>query len=722
MSKQFALAGNPNCGKTTLFNELTGARQHVGNWPGVTVDKKSGETTFEGEVYTVIDLPGIYSLTAYTQEELVTRDYLLSKKTDCIINIINANVLERNLYLTVQFLELGVPLVLTLNMMDEVEKSGKKIDIAKLQNILELPVIPTVARTGKGKEQVIDAASKIDPNRAPLYVSYGADLDLALEKMEKIIEEHDFSFHNVPARWVCIKFLELDEHIIKNVRELNSPLADTLEKITRETSEHVQSTLNTLPDALIADYRYGFIASIIRDIVYYPETNKDRLAVTDKIDNILTHKLFGPLFMIAVIYALYYLTIYLGAIPMGWVESFFGLITDTVNNILPEGQLRSLIVDGIIGGVGGIVGFVPLIMLMFLCIAALEDSGYIARMAYMLDKIFRVFGLHGNSVLPFIVSGGIAGGCAVPGVMATRTLRSPKEKIATLLVAPYMNCGAKMPVFLMLTTAFFPQSAATLMLLITLFAWVAALLVARVLRSTIIKGESTPFVMELPPYRIPTLRGVLIHTWERSAEYLKKAGTIILGISILIWASLTYPGLSEEQIAPYTKQTAQLEIQLETAKVSTQTNMIAEIEIALTNVQNAKAEAALKNSVAGRFGTSIEGVTQLAGFDWRTNIALASGIAAKEVIVSTLGTAYSLGSTDPEDTGNLETQLKNDETFTKATALALITFVILYAPCFITVVAIARESSWKWASFSVIFNTILGFTLSVIVYQIAKLF
>jgi ferrous iron transport protein B len=372
-----------------------------------------------------------------------------------------------------------------------------------------------------------------------------------------------------------------------------------------------------------------------------------------------------------------------------------------------------LVVSGIIDGVGGVLGFVPLIAIMFLMISFLEDSGYMARVAYMLDRVLRIFGLHGCSAMPFIVSGGIMGGCAVPGLMATRTLRSPKEKLATLLTAPFMPCGAKLPVFLLLVAAFFSENEAQVMFSITLFAWAMALLVSKLVRSTIIKGDPTPFVMELPPYRMPTLRGVLTHTWERAWQYIKKAGTVILAVSILLWAAMTFPGLSEEEVAGF-------EAQRQTIAASVQTEE--QQEALLTEIDNLQGQAALRHSVAGRIGTMFEPISQLAGFDWRTNIALVGGFAAKEVIVATFGTAYSLGEVDPEASDSLSRRIASDPTWNKFTALALIVFVLLYAPCFVTVVTMAKESSWRWALFSTCFNTTLGFVIAVGVYQFGTLF
>ena len=661
------IAGNPNCGKTTMFNELTGARQHVANWPGVTVEKKVGHIYSGPDAIELVDLPGTYSLTAYTQEELVARNFLVDERPEAVIDIMNADALERNLYLAVQIMELGVPLILGLNMMDEVRSSGKRIDSALLAKLSGCAVVETVARNGEGAKELLKATLEVAESKRglwqPLNISYGPDLDPVLTKMQALIEETAFLTDKMPSRWVGIKYLERDEDVVIKGRMTNTSVSDQLEDMAREVAQHTEKTLNARPDAIIADYRYGYIASLIKDVVSYPVLDADRISRSDKMDKVLTHQFLGPAIMLAIVYLIYKITFSVGEIPMGWLESLFGWMGDTATVLLPEGLLRSMIVSGIIDGVGGVLGFVPLIMFMFLMISALEDSGYIARMAYMLDRIFKVFGLHGTSVLPFIVSGGIAGGCAVPGVMATRTLRSPKEKLATLFVAPYMTCGAKVPVFLMLAAAFFPEDEAAVMLTITLGAWAMALIVARILRSTVIRGASTPFVMELPPYRMPTLRGVLIHTWERTWEYAKKAGTVILGISILLWAMMTFPQLPEDRVAHYETQRA-----------------AANSEEQIAEIDNIEAEEAVRHTLAGRIGTALEPLSEMAGFNWRVNIALTGGFAAKEVIVSTLGTAYSLGEIDAEESQPLSERLLKDPGFSTASAVALIVFTMLYPP------------------------------------------
>lgn len=715
-----ALAGNPNAGKTTMFNALTGSRQSVGNYPGVTVEKRVGFVTHNGLKLNVIDLPGTYSLTAYSQEELVARDYLVNERPQVVVDIVDANSLDRNLYLAVQFMELGIPLVLALNMMDEVRRSGKSIDTRKLSQLLDMPVVETVARAGIGKTRLLEEAIRYAEERGgawkPLTISYGPDLDPALLDMAALIEREKFLTDPYPARWLALKYLEGDIQI-QNIANRTGETGRKLSDIVRKTAKHCRATLDTTPEAIIADYRYGFITSLTKQVVATVTDQRDRIAVSDKIDRVLTHRLLGPMLMLGVLYGMFLVTFTVGDIPMGWMESFFALLGDTAAAYLPEGLLRSMIVDGIIGGVGGVLGFVPLIMIMFLGISFLEDSGYMARMAYMMDRVLRIFGLHGCSVMPFIVSGGIPGGCAVPGVMGTRTLRSPKEKLATLLTIPFMPCGAKVPVFLLLGAAFFEGAAAQVLFWITIGAWITALLVSWVLRNTIIRGEATPFVMELPPYRLPTLKGVCIHTWERAWQYIKKAGTIILAISILIWAAMTFPTLPQEKIDAIREQREAIQIRLDSVEEPNQALLQAEI----TRLENRAAEAALKNSFAGRIGTGLESITRWAGFDWRVNVALVGGFAAKEVIVSTLGTVYSLGAVDVEATEGLSKRLQKDPRWNRLRAVSLIIFVMLYAPCFVTVVAMSRESTWKWALFSMVYTTILAFTLSVAVYQIGQM-
>lgn len=841
-----AIAGNPNSGKTTAFNWYTGARQHVGNYPGITVEKKEGTALIDGLPVTLVDLPGTYSLTAYSMEEVVARRVLAEDRPGAVLDVINAGVLERNLYLTVQMLEMGVPVVLALNMMDEAKAQGLTINVKRLGELTGLTAVPTVARTGEGLKEALAATLKLAKERrraewTPLEISYGPDIDEALTHMTPLVRQSNLLADKYPARWVALKYLEQDEDVMAQGKTALPGLHAKLTSMAEQVAAHLKSTLKTYPEAVIADYRYGYISSILRQGVLTGEDNiKNRIAYSDKIDQVLTNRFLGPLILVALLYAMYYVTFEIGAYPSDWLASGFEWLHGVVADTMPDGLLKSMITSGIIDGVGGVLGFVPLIIIMFLLIAVLEDSGYMARVAYMMDRIFRFFGLHGASIMPFIVSGGIAGGCAVPGVMATRTLRSPRERLATMLTAPFMACGAKLPVFLLFVGIFFEKHQALVMFLLTLAGWTAALLVARLLRSTIIRGEATPFVMELPPYRFPTLAGVLIHTGERTWQYIKKAGTIILAISILIWASMSFPSLPEdaakgfaEKKAPLEEKLAELpskkltasiedwgkeltgqakdspkakelQEQLDKAKeelesmpaiklaaeleelkaqleklpkdpaADTLREQIAKHSAALTRlgehdsgakalqdrltalnaelartpsgaieaiqakkqkeldalpetqlaaeiaaIGNEEASEALRNSYAGRLGIFMEPLTAPAGFDWRTNIALVAGIAAKEVVVATLGTAYSLGEINEDNESSLADRIQGDNTWTKANAIALLLFTLLYSPCFVTLAVIRQESGeWKWMFFSLFFNLGLAYAVAVAANQI----
>ena len=724
-SVTIALAGNPNAGKTTLFNRLTGARRHVGNYPGVTVEKKEGLFTHNNQDIRVTDLPGTYSLTAYSVEELVARDFIVNEQPDVVVDIVDASNLERNLYLGCQFLELGVPMVIALNMVDVAESRGIEINTEKLAALLGVPVVPIVARSGKGIDELFDVVLKTaeqEKPTQPVLLRYGSDLDQTIRKMLPLIQENRLLTELYPARWVALKFLEDDEQILEKARQKNAEVTQLLLQLCETVTAHLQQTMDVYPEAVIADHRYGYIKSILHQGVISEKFVGDRLYTSDKIDKIVTHRVLGPLIMAAILYALYTFTFTYSTILVDSLASFFAVISNTIDGLLPDGPLKSMIISGAIDGVGGVLGFVPIIMFMFFGIAVLEDSGYLARVAFMMDRIFHFFGLHGSSVMPFIVSGGIAGGCAVPGVMATRTLRSPKERMATLLTVPFMNCGAKLPVLTLLIGAFFSAHQARYMFLATVAAWLVALISAKFLRMTVLRGESTPFVMELPPYRFPTIRGLVIHTWERTWQYIKKAGTVILGISILLWAMMTYPGLPEVQTLKFEQQRQEIlagSNQGQGPESAESTNLTEEQNSALGILNNQEAQAALRNSFAGRIGIALESVSRFAGFDWRTNIALVGGFAAKEVIVSTLGTAYSLGDVDPNNSLSLKDRLSADPNWNPVVALAVLAFIMFYAPCFVTIVCIAREAgSWKWAFFSMGFNTIFAFLLAIAIYQI----
>ena len=780
-----ALSGNPNSGKTTVFNAMTGARQHIANYPGVTVEKKYGRIKHQGYDIEVVDLPGTYSLTAYSLEEIVARDFLVNERPDVVVDIVDASNLDRNLYLAVQFKELGIPLIIALNMVDVAEARGIMVEQEILSTLLGTPVVPTVARSRKGISALLDKAIEVVLNGQewrPAIISYGTDIDRGLNEIEDIIKGAGAYDKRYPPRWLALKCMEKDNQILELIRGYPE-ISSAVEAICSKTSKHIMDTLEEEPEGIIADHRYGHIAGITKRSV--KRRIESRLNVSDRIDKVLTNRIIGPLVMLVILYGIYEFTFWVSEGPVHWLEVFFGWLKGMVSHTIPAGILYSLIVSGIIDGVGGILGFLPLIMFMFFAIAIMEDSGYMARVAYMLDRILRWFGLHGNSVMALLISGGISGGCAVPGVMATRTLRDPKERIATLLVVPFMNCGAKLPIFAMLIGALFAKNEARMMFIFTLLSWSFALFAAKIIRSTVLKGPKTPFVMELPPYRAPTIKGLLIHTWERTWQYIKKAGTVIMGFSVILWAMMTFPGPSQEQTKVYEDRRIKLKASflslpevkraikdeqtlmeldrlsvlykqaLEKDKDSIKeherhplfpivetiysrdewpqkryengnSNNLAvataymDFREKMAHIHIREQQDTLKGTVAGIIGQSLEKITRPLGFDYRTNIALVGGFAAKEVVVSTLGTAYSLGEVDPEKSGSLSEKLRGDPNWSPLVAFTLILFTMLYVPCFVTVISIRRESSWRWAGFSIIFNLMAAYLISLMVYQLCS--
>lgn len=781
-----ALAGNPNSGKTSLFNQLTGARAHVGNYPGVTVEKREGKYRHRGREIHVVDLPGTYSLTAYSMEELVARDFIIHERPRLVVDVVDATNLERNLYLAVQFMEIGVPVVVALNMMDVTERRGVEIDVARLSEMLGVPVVPTVARSGQGIDDLMDQVLAVADRNAgwqPKQLRYGPDLDLKIKEIGELLEKSErFDTATYNPRWAALKLLEGDDILLEIVKDTNSAAASKIQALIDEVTRHLAVTLDENPEAVISDHRYGYITSVTKQTV---RQKRDlRRTLTDAIDLIALNRLMGPLILLLVLYVVYQFTFWVSQTPVGWFESFFAWLSDLVRANMPEGPLQSLLASGVIDGVGGVLGFVPLIAFMFFAIAVLEDSGYMARIAFMMDRVLRTFGLHGNSVLSLMVGGGLAGGCAVPGVMAARTLRDPKERLATILVTPFMNCGAKLPVFVVLIAAFFSKYEANMMFLLTLIAWGLALTAARILRWTVLRGRHTPFVMELPPYRMPTLKGLLIHSWERVWQYIKKAGTVILAVSILIWALMAFPGLPEDTkiVFEHQRQSFRQELlaspagkivkddkairefadflsayptshngepelkkpsenvtefdylarAVRTLKANTPLAVeLAEYEPAAKayldyadqtlTLSQARNQARLRYSIAGRVGMWLEAISRPLGFDWRTNIALVGGLAAKEVVISTLGTAYSLGEGGDQEGQSLAKRLAAEPGWNPLTAFTLMLFVMMYSPCSVTVVTIGREVGWRWALFSMVYTTASAFVVCLAVAIIGRL-
>jgi len=714
-----ALAGNPNSGKTTMFNALTGARQHVGNWPGVTVEKKEGQVVHDGWDMHVVDLPGTYSLRVLGEDEQVARDFLFDGGADVVVCVVDASNLERNLYLVVQLMEMGVRVVLNLNMIDVAMRRGIEIDEEKLSNLLGVPVVATNGAKGKGVKKLLDVlaqlAAKPTPNLPDRQVLYPSDVEDRIKSIETYLQKSDPSSLHQPVRWLAMKLLERDPDIEARFKHLIS--ANGLAEQITASRNHLEKVYGDSVEDTLASFRYGFISGVMKQVV---KTDIEEQAhLSEKIDTVLTNRILGPLFLVAVLYAMFQFT-FIGSEPLvAGLEDFIGWLGDSVSKIIPEGLLQSLVVSGIIDGVGGVLVFTPVIALMFLVITIIEDSGYLARIAFMLDRVLRAFGLHGSSILALIVSGGIAGGCAVPGIMATRTMREPKERLITILVAPLLNCGAKLPVYALLIAAFFNDFKADMMLLLTLFSWVMVLVAAKAISATVLAGPSAPFILELPPYHIPTLRGILIHTWERVWMYLKKAATVILGISIVLWAMMTFPSLPDDQQKVFddrleTLKTETAALPSDSEAASGSEDMKKELREKQEAIENEMRAAQLRNTIGGRIGVGLEYVFSPMGFDWKTNIALLGGFAAKEVVVSTLGTAYSLGKVDPEESESLAETLQKEPGWNAVKALSLMVFVMFYAPCFVTLVVMRKETgTWRWPVFAMVYSTVLAYLMAL---------
>jgi len=727
-----AVAGNPNAGKTTLFNTLTGSNQRVGNYPGVTVEKKEGDCRVGETTLHFVDLPGTYSLTAYSQDELVARSFIVEERPDVILNVIDASNLERNLYLSLQLAEMGVPMVVALNMHDIARQRNIHIDIAKLSSYLGVPVVATIGHKKEGKGELIQTLLDVASGKKKCEIKavhYGPDIEKALKVLGCCVENDEKIKGQRNPRWLAIKLLEQDEKTRERIlKEAAGPTA--ILDLAEKNATLILSQEGEDASLLIAEHRYGHAAGIVQDCV---NQRGDRQTLSDAIDMLVCNRILGFVFVALVVYATFTLTFALAdgwayipweggwTTPVGVFGWFFEEWLPGLFGGMADGPFKSLVLDGCIAGVGGVMGFVPLIFFMFLLLALIEDSGYIARIAFVLDRVLRVFGLQGKSLMSMIISGGIAGGCAVPGVMATRTLREEKDRLTTMLVVPFMNCGAKMPVFAMLIGAFFAAHQGLMMWLLAGMSWSIALIAAFVLRKTVIKGEQTPFVMELPPYHMPRPMTIFRSALERSWMYMRKAGTVILGVSILIWAMMYFPRMDT---STYDARIEAAETRMKAAveKGADEEKANAAFEAEATEIQVECDSAQLRQSAAGRMGRALESISQVAGFDWRTNIALVGGFAAKEVVVSTLSTAYSMETSNDEVAEQPITELlKTHPDWNPLKAFALLVFVMVYAPCMVTVAVIWRESgSWKWAAFSVVYTTTLAFILATTIYQVGK--
>lgn len=770
-----ALAGNPNCGKTTIFNNLTGARQHVGNYPGVTVERREGFRKHDGKEILMVDLPGTYSLTAQSLDEIVARNVIIDEKPDIIVNILDASNLERNLYLAVQLLELERPVILGLNMADVADNMGVVIDDAALSSKLNIPVVRMVGNRNRGTNELLEVVSKTaekGDNRT-FSIDYGAEIEAMIEDiMYALASLTDAKY---PLRWLAVRLLEDDKNVRAKIQEISGGLK-VLEKVDSCRSELALLFEDEL-DVVMAQKRYRFAGEVCREVI----TNQrdDKQTISDKIDNVLTHRIFGLPIFFGIVWLLFNIVFTVGAYPQGWMEEGVKLLSQSVSANMADGDLKSLIVDGIIGGVGSVIVFLPNILLLFFGISILEDSGYMSRAAFLMDRVMRAVGLHGKSFIPLL----LGFGCNVPAIMGTRTLENPRDRMVTILVAPFMSCSARLPVYTLLTGAFFSEAiAGTVLFSVYFVGIVLAVGMAMVFRKLLFPGDAEPFVMEMPPYHLPTVRSMLTHMWERSVLYLKKAGTLILAASILVWFMTNYPSdvpyskdfdqakeqateLFEAQVLSQVLQplgiekleddaelTAMVAAARETGEESDKeviseevnaANISADEDLAEPSTELSKATLAsayvalesdynseierldkeqasekLANSYAGRLGHFMEPAIKPLGFDWKIGVGLVSAVAAKEVLVSTLGSIYSVGG-DENDFTALQDSLQADSGLTPLAAYSLMIFTLIYSPCLAALSVIRRETnSWKWTSFAFVYSTALAWVISFAIFQV----
>ena len=692
-----ALAGNPNSGKTSIFNALTGSRQHVGNYPGVTVEKRSGSYAFGGGRFEVLDLPGTYSLTSFSPEERIAQDELVEARHDVVVVVVDSTTLKRSLVLLAQTMQIGANPVLCLNMTDEAEKAGQQLDIEQMQMLLGFPVVQTVGHRGTGvdklKQAILQAAeSPVQENRLVL----GARLENAVAAISDALEGTELRAMALP--WVATRLLVGDDRLIDRLLGEGETGRRAIEEAERNR-KRIESETRREITLYVTERYFGFVDGLLGEVLQR-RLSADARAMSNNVDKVLVHRVLGLPVFAAVMYAIFWVTFSLGEPPMRWIEAGFEVLAVWINAFWPAGAespLQSLLVDGVIGGVGGVLVFLPNILLLFFGLALLEDTGYMARAAFLMDRVMHRFGLHGKSFVPMMTGFG----CSIPGIMATRTLENERDRLTTMLVLPLMSCGARLPIWMLLIPAFFaPPWRAPMLFFIYAVGILLALVLALILRKSVLRGEDAPFVMELPPYRLPTLKAVVTKMGERAWLYVRKAGTLILGISILMWVLTAYPKKTEYEID---EQVAAGEVEL------------TELEIA-----NARAAEDLRHSAAGKIGGAFEPIIRPLGFDWKMGTAMIGAFAAKEVFVSQMGIVYSMGESD-EASESLRETLARD--YSPLVGLSLMLFLLIATPCMATVAVTKREAgSWKWALFQLGGLTGIAYVISLLVYQIGRLF
>lgn len=699
-----ALAGNPNAGKTSLFNALTGSHHKVGNYPGVTVEKREGLRSYKGRDYLLCDLPGTYSLSAYSIDEIVARDYILEADPQVIACVMDSTNLERQLYLCLQLRELGKPMVGILNMSDEAEAQGLKLDVAALEKSFGFAFVKTVGSRGRGIEAVLDALAEA-PSRtleSGARLAYSKDVEAALEGLEALLKGQSSLKAAIPARWLAVKLLEKDAKALDLARALS--LGPELLSKAALASRGLEEGGGKDAEILISEERYALIRQGLEaaavDLSSHPRARSSR------IDAVLMNRYMGLPAFVLVMWAMFQATFTLGAFPQAWLETFFAWLGGLVGQLIPQGFFNLLVVNGIIGGVGAVFSFVPLIVLLFFFLAILEDLGYMARAAYLTDRLLSSFGLHGQSFLPMM----LGFGCSVPAIMGARTLKSRRDRIATIVAIPFMTCGAKLPVYVLLAGAFFPRNPGLVVMGFYAAGVVLALLSALLFRTTLLKGDPTPFVLELPPWRIPTARSVVWHVWEKTFSYVKKMGSVILAMAVLVWVVTTFPLLPAS------------EARVEATRASyLAANPGAEPEAIQAFVETSEAEASLSHSLAGGIGHALEPLMRPMGFNWKLGVATVTGFAAKEVVVSTLGILYGVGTGESEESQGLRASLAASPDFSPLIALVLILTTLVFPPCVAALASIKAELGWKWLGITVAWQLLLGWSLGTLIFQLGRL-
>lgn len=730
-----ALVGNPNSGKTTLFNFASGAHAQVGNYSGVTVDSKLAHFKHKGYTFNITDLPGTYSLSAYTPEELYVRRFIHEQKPDVVINVVDASNLERNLYLTTQLIDMDIKVVVALNMFDELQALGDKFNYKDLGRMIGIPMVPTVGSKGKGITDLFDTVINVytdkDKTLRHVHLNFGDHIERSIEALQAPIRSDNNSHLNLhySSRYLAIKLLEKDRQAHRVLSKSNS--YNEISQIAEQQIKKLESIYNEDSETLITDAKYGFIAGALKET--YTENQHKKRSQSHNIDNLITHKIFGfPIFMLFMWFS-FYTTFKLGAYPMDWIDQGVSLISSFLEQLIPNGAFKDLLIDGIVRGIGSVIVFLPNILLLFFFLSLLEDTGYMARAVFIMDKLMHKIGLHGKSFIPLIMGFG----CNVPAIMATRTIENRNNRLVTILINPFMSCSARLPVYILILGAFFPRNAGSLLFLIYLIGIVMAIIIAIIFKKTLFKGEDIPFVMELPPYRVPTLKSTIRHMWFKASQYLKKMGGVILVAVIIIWALEYYPtnvNYSQDykmQIEQIERETIDLNV---TAGVSPSIidSIQQNLDDKLTKIGNQMIAERQSNSYLGKIGKFIEPAIAPLGFDWKMGVSLLSGIAAKEIVVSTLGVLVQAGQNSDETSQTLIHNLQNEvhtsgprvgkRVYNPISAFSFLLFILIYFPCVAVIATIKKESgSWKWAAFTIFYTTVLAWLVSFSFYQIGSI-